>query len=794
MPGGDAAHACPRCGMTFPGHPKGLANHRRKQPPCPDIMGIRARLLQHEQNSLSIVNRGQDSCTGPHSGSLRRTFHSSKKQKREVATDIKPAETKDFNSETDSPTNGSDQLSVLSDPCDNGNGSDPVSHQPTQAVLCNDQVEQHAFPKRDVCLSNHHRFQLDLQNVINKQRVDLSLFDDIIDLLKRHSFGNKLNFSSLNLSKRDTFMKYLEKTFNTHALRPKDVTVDLVDGSQATVSVFDVEAGIKLLLSDPDLMQPENLASDLDIFTGKEITKSNRYGEIHTGKAWQRALNHHCPVGDESMPLGLVVFGDKSHFDTHGTLCTTPVSFTLSIFNQKARNNPKFWMPLAYLPDLCFERFVEEGEESTVTSLEDEHCCLSVALESVKRVHREGGFLSEVLGCKINIKIWIHYIIGDTQGNNKWVAHYTGNGELKMPYRDCMCSFAEMLNPDPRCVYIRPDDVQRCIRISNNAKLKKDKASAMKSMSKHNVDVAFLHKDVPLSNPIHSVYKMCPPETLHTTAEGITKYIFESFADKLVGSNARGKRMIVLMDCIHVRLHRQLARNSERDYPRGATVSGLMSKARIGAEQRRGNLFRMLCVIHTTAVKQPLSKILIENNITMRNISDFLKLYISMESWFHDNNLKEKVKQARPMIAHVIQSFSKMFPRGGQGWHLSKVHGLTKIQHYITEFGAAINFHGGRGEANHKWLVKDTGHNTQKRAAEFTSQCASQAYQRFVVGRAFANVERTKQRLYVAPEAATGLKRVRWAGEYTAQVSNIGVHQTATGRWTGTLKKMKNAP
>ena len=81
-------------------------------------------------------------------------------------------------------------------------------------------------------------------------------------------------------------MKHLEETFNTHALRPKDVTVDLVDGSQATVSVFDVEEGIKLLLSDPDLMRPENLASGLDIFTGKEITKSDFYGEVHTGKAW----------------------------------------------------------------------------------------------------------------------------------------------------------------------------------------------------------------------------------------------------------------------------------------------------------------------------------------------------------------------------------------------------------------------------------------------------------------------------------------------------------------------------
>ena len=88
-----------------------------------------------------------------------------------------------------------------------------------------------------------------------------------------------------------------------------------------------------------------------------------------------------------------------------------------------------------------------------------------------------------------------------------------------------MCAFAEMMNPDPRCVHIRPEDVQRYIHISNDSKYKKDKVAAMKLMSKHNVDVALLHKDVPVSNPIHGIYKMLPPELLHTTAEGILNQV-----------------------------------------------------------------------------------------------------------------------------------------------------------------------------------------------------------------------------------------------------------------------------
>ena len=102
-----------------------------------------------------------------------------------------------------------------------------------------------------------------------------------------------------------------------------------------------------------------------------------------------------------------------------------------------------------------------------------------------------------------------------------------------------------------------------------------------------------------------------------------------------------------------------------------------------------------------------------KHNLSVAKLIKFLKLYLSMEAWFHCNNPKTKVRSARPLIADVIRTMTNMFPRDGQGWHISKVRGLTKMQHYIVQFGSGINFHGGRGEANHKWLVKDTGNNTQ---------------------------------------------------------------------------------
>jgi hypothetical protein len=56
------------------------------------------------------------------------------------------------------------------------------------------------------------------------------------------------------------------------------------------------------------------------------------------------------------MPVGLIVFGDKSHTNLHGTLSLTPIIFTLTLFNRTARNNTGFWRRIGYIPNLSYEK------------------------------------------------------------------------------------------------------------------------------------------------------------------------------------------------------------------------------------------------------------------------------------------------------------------------------------------------------------------------------------------------------------------------------------------------------
>ncbi len=70
---------------------------------------------------------------------------------------------------------------------------------------------------------------------------------------------------------------------------------------------------LKSILTDTSLMLPNNFADGYDMLSGD-------VDQNHPSK---------------TMPVALIVFGDTSHTDFHGTLALTPaIIFILSLFNQ----------------------------------------------------------------------------------------------------------------------------------------------------------------------------------------------------------------------------------------------------------------------------------------------------------------------------------------------------------------------------------------------------------------------------------------------------------------------------
>jgi hypothetical protein len=94
---------------------------------------------------------------------------------------------------------------------------------------------------------------------------------------------------------------------------------------------------------------------------------------------------------------------------------------------------------------------------------------------------------------------------------------------------------------------------------------------------------AFMDKTLPLSKLLHGIYCMTPPERLHTTSEGLTKYMIESLC--------KGKRLLNKIESLHHTLHFDLKRNSEHDFPRGSARNGDLKNTLVSATKRRGIMF-----------------------------------------------------------------------------------------------------------------------------------------------------------------------------------------------------------
>jgi hypothetical protein len=190
-----------------------------------------------------------------------------------------------------------------------------------------------------------------------------------------------------------------------------------------------------------------------------------------------------------------------------------------------------------------------------------------------------------VLGCTVHVQVWIHYFIGDTEGNNKWLGQYPGNKEgVKRTYWDCKCSFDELSNPNPKCTYLTIEDC----RYAKRRKQEDDDGGVdfFCSMSTCDIENALHDDHLPLSNNFHGPYKMMPPELLHTSGSGLIMYMFESLRHSMGGGRDRD-----LIDQQHIEIFNLLKRQSERDFPRGSMRNGLIDGMKCQSSKCKGNLF-----------------------------------------------------------------------------------------------------------------------------------------------------------------------------------------------------------
>ena len=293
-------------------------------------------------------------------------------------------------------------------------------------------IEKCSFLRNSFRLPPDVAIQVDCLSVISQHRGnDLNMFNQVMQCVSGHARHQNVDFRTLHVMSRDQLLRYLCQYYRLDFLMPTMHNVTMSDVSLATVPIFDVKETLLAFLNDPCRMRVKNIAPNYDPFTGKSTMLNPPLDEIHTGSIWNAACQHYCGNDPNAFPLALVCFYDKTHTDLHGSLACAPFICTPTFLNRDARNDDSNYMVLGYIPNLGYGKGKTKRQTSTMR-LQDEHDCLKLITKQIIQIQTNGWFWTEVMGKKVCVKVWIHFITGDTSGHNNLVGHMNGSN-MKFP-------------------------------------------------------------------------------------------------------------------------------------------------------------------------------------------------------------------------------------------------------------------------------------------------------------------------------------------------------------------------
>ncbi len=207
--------------------------------------------------------------------------------------------------------------------------------------------------------------------------------------------------------------------------------------------------------------------------------------------------------------------------------------------------------------------------------------------------------------------------------------------------------YDDLSNPNPSCVYVTMNETREAMQELQNSK--DDGMLRFKQLSLHPIKNALTINYMPLSDMNHGPSAIMPPELIHASMAGVLNYIFQSMQLYIGATKLRDE-----IDKKHVRILLEVKRQSDRDFPCGSMRNGIIDDTKCQAEERKGNLFLLLCIGSTVLGGEKLQTALRYDDRTFKKWLQFIKLHLSMEQWFHDSNPKEEVTNARPLIAKVL--------------------------------------------------------------------------------------------------------------------------------------------
>jgi hypothetical protein len=294
-----------------------------------------------------------------------------------------------------------------------------------------------------------YKTNVELLHLLKTCNTPLYMFDKIMGWANKSRWVHNYDFLPTQIAARDKFVGSLKNQFDYNCLEPTTCEILLPgSNSKGNLVLHDFKDCLYSLLSDPQLMDENNLLINPDDIFGSPLNKSkhNTISDVNTGDVWRMAHKQYVQSDQSELLCPIIFFIDKTHTDLVGRLCIEQIRFTLGIFKLHVRNQSSAWRTLGYILD--------QNQICTLTAenkMQDYQVMTSRILKSLKDAQSAAigwNLVLKKLTVKVFFRVPILFIIGDTDGHDKIVGKFANRtNKVKRVCRYCDCPFDSTDDP-----------------------------------------------------------------------------------------------------------------------------------------------------------------------------------------------------------------------------------------------------------------------------------------------------------------------------------------------------------
>ena len=683
------------------------------------------------QQSFNLVDSDEDKNHDVHI-SYSQAEHSCKNDIHSLSQSNDVEDLHEFDGNTNGSTNNALSESLLI------GSKSSSSFSPHKSNVLLEILDNQMKEKPSPYFDKHYAESMKLIKILLKRNISLHAYNDFMKW--RYGSDVRTHSLSLNAVMDSTIHKVFGKTLGT-SLQPFVRILHLPSGRKASVVKFNFHALLFDLLSDPQLIQRQNLVfNSMDINNPFECCDSDFYGDFESSEYFRCTMRQYKINPKESVLCPIVFYLDELKLDSFGRMGLEPLVFTLLIFNRETRNKYCAWRTLGYLPN--FEALFGNTSYTPDDKANDYHFCLKYLLEDFVCLQKnKNGILWDFKLDRNKVqhlyrrKIFcpLGYIIGDAKGNDLLCGRY-GSRKSICVARDCDVLTNNCNNPDHVCKFHIMEELWKLNEEDlNNLSFRKLVCNAF-------TNVDFGHQP-------YGINGCTPPEPLHQFLLGIVERLPKSFFHRLSGN------MVIILDRHVGYLCSRYATQSARNYPyMGTFAHGVSEAKKLSAKEKFARLYCIYLALLTSDFQ---SEVVGQKGrrekkkdgkgfetatiISSSEFSNWIKVFeqtILLHSWITlEHHRKSFFNGGRlSIVASRLNDFMRMYkqcaPRNqGMQLKLLKFHQLKHLWLVIRMYGSLLNVDSGIGESNNK-VRKAAGNATQRRRLLLDLQTSIESFKR----------------------------------------------------------------